>query len=56
MEKQTIITPEDAEGYNAYLRAMQGPQAKRVLAALFTWPIWKIERIVAALERFVNGK
>ena len=59
MTNQTVITPEQAEqerGYNAYLRAMSGPQAKRVLAVLWTWPIEKLERMIAALERIANGR
>ena len=58
MAKQTVITPEQAaheQGHAAYLRAMEGPQAKRVLAALWNWPIEKLERMVAALEKIENA-
>lgn len=57
MPDQRIITPEqaaDQQGYAAYLRAMEGPQAKRVLSALWQWPVEKLERMVAALERIIN--
>ena len=55
--EQTILTPqqaEDEQGRAAYLRAMAGPQAKRILAVLWEWPIEKLERMVAEMEKRQN--